>query len=425
MYETKILDQIVPKLGFARSADATVVPNVELPGKSFTKKQIEEQKIYSYNVSPDRKRVAYWRIADDASKSQFRTYPLLVKLTSGGAPVTLTTWPYYPGEYWWSPDSKQIYFTEDNGNNPDDAHTTRIVAAPATGGAPRSVLDSSDALSQYSSDKSRRLLACKRENNTTPPEIALADLFTGEVRTLVNVNPELQDLQISPAKRIDVLDKRGQRFWGHLVLPLGYEPGKRYPLIITTYVDGAAFLRGGVGDEYPIQIFAASGFAVLNFNSIGRDRNTTSGNFDSTLLQWQAPTEALEAAIAKLADEGIIDSSRVGITGLSFGAGMVHYGISHSSLFQAAVASGPAWDPISFYLARDRLRDAWTSELNLGPPLGDSGSNWQKMSAALNADRVNIPLLINAADSEYTYCMQLVVTAPRAEEASRNVHLSR
>ena len=392
------------------SADATLVPNLDLSGQIFTKKEIEEQKIYSYKVSPDRKRVAYWRIADGASKSQFRTYPLLVKPTGGGSPVTLTTWPYYPGEYWWSPDSKQIYFTEDNGNNPDDPLTTRIVAAPATGGAPRLVLDSSDAFSQYSSDKSSRLLACMRENNTTPPEIALADLSSGEVRTLVNVNPELQNLQISPAKRIDVLDKRGQRFWGHLVLPLGYEPGKRYPLIITTYVDGAAFLRGGVGDEYPIQVFAANGFAVLNFHAIGLDRNPTSGNFDSTLLQWQAPTEALEAAIAKLADEGIIDSSKVGITGLSFGAGMVHYGISHSRLFRAAVASGPAWDPILFYLARDSLRDAWTSELNLGSPLGDSGANWQKMSAALNADRVNTPLLINSADSEYTYCMQLVVT---------------
>jgi dipeptidyl aminopeptidase/acylaminoacyl peptidase len=394
----------------AVSSDATMAPNGELSGQIFEKKEIEEQKIYSYNLSPDRKKVAYWRIADDASKSQFRTYPLLVKQTSGGASVTLATWPYYPGEYWWSPDSKQIYFTEDNGNNPDNPHTTRIMAGPATGGAPRLVLDSSDALSQYSTDKSRHLLACMRENNTTPPEIALADLSAGEVRTLVNVNPELQNLQISPAKRIDVLDKRGQRFWGHLVLPLGYEPGKRYPLIVTTYVDGVAFLRGGVGDEYPIQVFAANGFAVLNFNAVGRDRNSTSGNFESTLLQWQAPTEALEAAIAKLADQGIIDSSKVGITGLSFGAGMVHYGISHSNLFRAAVASGPAWDPILFYIARDSLRDAWTSELNLGPPLGDSGTNWQKMSAALNAGLVNTPLLINAADSEYTSCMQLVVT---------------
>jgi len=394
----------------AVSGDATMAPNGELSGQVFTKNEIEEQKIYSYTLSPDRKKVAYWRIEDDASKSQFRTYPLLVKLTSGGAPVTLATWPYYPGEYWWSPDSKQVYFTEGNGNNPDDPHTTRIMAAAATGGEPRPVLDSSDALSDYSTDKSRRLLACMRENNTTPAEIALADLLTGRVRTLVNVNPELQNLQISPARRIDALDKREQRFWGHLVLPLGYEPGKRYPLIITTYVDGAAFLRGGVGDEYPIQIFAANSFAVLNFHAIGLDRNPTSGNFDSTLLQWQAPTEALAAAIAKLADEGIIDRSKVGITGLSFGAAMVHYGISHSNLFRAAVASGPAWDPILYYIARDSLRQAWTSELNLGPPMGDSSTNWQKMSAALNAGRVNTPLLINAADSEYTACMQLVVT---------------
>ena len=392
------------------SADATVVPDLDLSGQIFTKKEIKEQKIYSYRVSPDRKRVAYWRIADDASVSQFRTYPLLVKEMDGGAPVTLTTWPYYPGEYWWSPDSTQIYFTEDNGNNPDNPHTTRIMAAAATGGQTRLVLDSPDVFSHYSSDKSRRLLACIRENSTTPPEVALADLSTGEVRTLVNVNPELRNLQLSQAKRIDVFDKRGQRFWGHLVLPFGYQQGKRYPLIVTTYIDSAGFLRGGVGDEYPIQVFAANGFAVLNFNAIGRDRNPTFTNFDNTLLQWQAPTEALESAIAKLAGEGIIDSSKVGITGLSFGASIVQYGISHSNLFGAAVASGPSWDPILFHLARDSYRAAWTLELNLGSPEADSGANWQRVSAALNVDRIHTPLLINGADAEYIYTMQLVTT---------------
>ena len=100
----------------------------------------------------------------------------------------------------------------------------------------------------------------------------LADLSTGELRTLVDVNPEVQNLQIGPATRIDVADKTGQPFWGHLVLPLGYEPGKRYPLVITTYADWDGFLRGGTGDEYPIYVFAANGFAVLNFNMLVQTR---------------------------------------------------------------------------------------------------------------------------------------------------------
>lgn len=48
--------------------------------------------------------------------------------------------------------------------------------------------------------------------------------------------------------------------------PLDYEPGKRHPLIVTTYRSGG-FLRGAVGDEFPIQLFAARGFAVLDFDA--------------------------------------------------------------------------------------------------------------------------------------------------------------
>jgi dipeptidyl aminopeptidase/acylaminoacyl peptidase len=286
------------------------------------------------------------------------------------------------------------------------------MAVAASGGEPRKILDSSGFLRQYSPDHARRLAACIHEDNTLPDEIALVNVSTGEIRTLVNVNPEFQNLQLSPAQRIDVSDKRGERFWGHVVLPLGYEPGKRYPLIIATYRDYDGFLRGGVGDEYPIQVFAANGFAVLNFDAISRTRNTKPGDFDRTMLLWQAPVEAMEAAVAKLSEMGTIDSSRVGIAGLSFGATLVDYGISHTTLFRAAIDSGGgSWDPIMYYVAGDEFRTGSMSRWqNLESPDGSSLPRWQKLSTALNASRVHAALLINAADAEYIHDMQMVTT---------------
>src|SRR3546814_4567827 len=40
-------------------------------------------------------------------------------------------------------------------------------------------------------------------------------------------------------------------------------PFLSYPLVVVQY-DTRGFLRGGTGDEYPIQALAASGFAVLS-----------------------------------------------------------------------------------------------------------------------------------------------------------------
>lgn len=392
------------------SSNAELTPNGELSSQFFPKKEIQEQKIYSFNMSPDRKKVAYGRTADDPSKSEWMTYPLLVKSTDKSAPITLTEWPSYPGLYWWSPDSKEIYYTEDSDRDPNGLDKTKIMATPANGGKPRLVLESDGFLFHYSADKSRRLLACVHETNASPPEVALADLSTEQLRTLVNVNPELQNLQINPAQRIDVFDKRGEHYWGHLVLPLGYEAGKRYPLIITTYADYGGFLRGGVGDEYPIHVFAANGFAVLNFND-GRVRTIKPGDFDRTMLRWQAPMEAIEAAVTQLSERGIVDSSRVGITGLSHGAELVNYGISQTSLFRVAIASGASWDPILFYLNDDQTRvETLPQFLNLESPGGASAPRWQKISAALNVNHMHAPLLINASDAEYIYAMQLAVS---------------
>ena len=380
-------------------------------GKIFSEKEIEKQHISAAKVSPDRKKVLYQRFVDDFSESPWWPWPLLMTSVKGGAPVILNIWTYFAGQYWWSPDSKEVYYTEDNNVDANDLRPSKLMVIAATGGKPRQVLNFPGFLTSYSADRSGHLLACTREDDVTPPEVALADLSTGEVRTLVDVNPEFQNLQLSPGKRIDASNKYEDRFWGHLVLPLNYQPKKRYPLIITTYRDYDGFLRGGVGDEYPIQVFAANGFAVLNLEAVGRIRNTKPNDFDSTLLIWESPLEAMIATVEKLVESGVIDRSRIGITGLSRGGELVDYGISHSGLFQAAIDSGAGWrDPYEFYIASDEIRASLSHFMDLALPDGDSAARWRRISAALNAHHINTPLLINAADAEYIANMQLLTT---------------
>jgi len=375
--------------------------------KLFSKKEIEELHIVRAKISPDGQSVVYQTSVDDPSASANLVYPLFVKPTVGGKPVALTPNVYYVEQFWWSPDSKQIYYTQYDDTGADDLLPSKLMVVSASGGETRKISDSPGYLHDYSVDRSGRFLACIYDNNNVPPELELLDASTGETRLLVDVNPEVQNLQLSPAKRIDVFDKRGNHYWGHLVFPLNYESGKRYPLIITTYRDGDTFLRGGAGDEYPIQAFAANGFAVLNFD-FGRVRNSKPGDFETKLLFFVSPMEGIDASITRLADQGIVDRSRVAMTGLSHGAEMVDYGISHTSLFRAAIASGSGWDPILYELSSDFLRCNMRQQFGLESPDGDTRGRWQRVSPALNALHVRTPLLINAADSEYANGMQWV-----------------
>lgn len=371
----------------------------------LSKEEVEHQGIYGAKLSPSGRMLAYERQVSDPTASRFLVSRLFLRTAAGSREIALTPSAYYVDDFWWSVDGRKIYYGEYDGTNPHP-YRLRVVAVPR--GTPQTLVDSPGFQHDYSVDRTGRFVACTYEDPTTPPVVRFVDLRTGAARTVVDLNPEFANLRPSPAERFNVSDEQGVPFWGHLVLPLDYIPGRRYPLVITTYRDGGWFLRGGTGDEYPIQVFAANGFAVLNFD-IGPTENANAEDFESKAKFFSRPVHGIELAIASLSSRGLIDPSRVGVTGLSHGAELVSYAISHTRIFHAAVASGPGWDPIGYYLTTDLMRAYILKQFGLDWPDGRSRARWEQLSPALNADHVATPLLINGADDEYTSAMQWLI----------------
>nr|WP_278448238.1 TonB-dependent receptor [Brevundimonas diminuta] len=88
---------------------------------------------------------------------------------------------------------------------------------------------------------------------------------TMKMRTVFDPNPEFQNIALQPAKRLYWRSAQGLDAYGDLILPPGHRLGQKHPLIIVGYNTVRGFHRGGMADEYPIQIFAANGFAVLSY----------------------------------------------------------------------------------------------------------------------------------------------------------------
>ena len=123
--------------------------------------------------------------------------------------------------------------------------------------------DVGEYLSSFSSDNAGKVFACVRENNATPPQIAVIDAVTKPVRPIVDLNPGFSMLQKGSTERLDGKNSYGENWFAYLVKPLDFVPGMKYPLIVTTYRSGDYFLRGASGDENPIQVYPAHGFVVL------------------------------------------------------------------------------------------------------------------------------------------------------------------
>jgi dipeptidyl aminopeptidase/acylaminoacyl peptidase len=251
-------------------------------------------------------------------------------------------------------------------------------------------------------------LVCGRESAVTPTQLVSIDLKNGFIATLYDANQNFQQRKFGRVEELTWTDNAGIEGFGHLVYPIDYVSGRRYPLIIVQY-RSRGFLRGGVGDEYPVHVFSAKGFAVLSFDRPDDLPSLSdSRSFEEAKVKgWvdfsdrRRVLSVLEAGIDLLVRAGIVDPARVGITGLSDGAETLGFALIHSTdRFAAASTSGEFWNPIVYSAGGPRLRARLNSWGFVFPDQGSATRRWAEVSIALNADKGFPPLLIQVSDAE-------------------------
>jgi dipeptidyl aminopeptidase/acylaminoacyl peptidase len=320
---------------------------------------------------------------------------------------------------WWARSGRDLWFLRREGwDNELSAFyrwrvgSTRVVRSYAT----------ADVVQNCVTAVTR--LACTFETSTTPPRIILFDPANGSRRTLFDPNPDFAKLRLGLVQRLRVRNDRGLEAWADLVLPPGYRKPAKLPLIVVQY-HSRGFLRGGTGNEYPIFPLAARGFAILSFErppAVAMDDPTlrTDEELNAALVRnWgerrsllSAINTAVDAAIAT----GMVDSQRIGITGLSDGATSTEFALINSHRFAAAAASSCCLEPktVMTYggIAWARFNRA------VGYPRAREAADdfWRPASIVRNASRIHTPLLLQMADDEYLLSLE-AVTALREHGA--------
>lgn len=252
-------------------------------------------------------------------------------------------------------------------------------------------------------------LICSRESATIPRELVSIALGSGLLTTLYNPNPEFSHFAFGEVSPLSWRDPAtGADGFGHLVKPVGYVAGRQYPLLVVQY-RSRGFLRGGTGDEYPIHIFSGHGFVVLSYHEpdewelMPKVKNEIELNERRRADQYarREVLSVLDAGIDKLQREGIVDSNRIGITGVSEGGETVAYGLIHmQGRFAAASVNATYWNPNMFYLVGPKVLPLLRSFGLDAPESLDALNAWQPISVGMNARTISTPLLIHASDSE-------------------------
>jgi dipeptidyl aminopeptidase/acylaminoacyl peptidase len=293
----------------------------------------------------------------------------------------------------------------------------------------RKVFTTDDWVSDCSVVRDRAI--CFRETPTYPRTIVSIDLKDGTIRELVDPNPEFRSVVLGEVQLLEWQNSEGYETFGYLVKPPDYVPGHRYPLVFVGYRARYA-LRGGVGDEYPVHVFAANGIVVLVYEKPTpyRALEKYSDPVEIGKAMWgpdmfdgRMSLASFRSAIDLLAEQGIIDRSRVAVTGLSAGVGDVSYALIHSNLFSAAIVSSFEMAPSALFLGGSAGKPIREYRKAIGAePYGNrKGLIWEQLSLGWNAERISAPLLVNVSDSEHSWALEGVI---RLVEAGKPVEMA-
>lgn len=255
-------------------------------------------------------------------------------------------------------------------------------------------------------------LVCVTAEADRPPRLESVDLESGKRRVLFDPNAALASdmAKVAPTRLLRWKDKQGRGFTGQLY-SARHRGDKPAPLFVT-YYSCSGFIRGGVGDEWPLASLAQAGISALCINR-------RPGYTMDAVARYGEGMAAVESAVDKLSSAGEIDRARVGMGGLSFGAEVTMWTVAHSDLLAAASVATPVLSPFYYVIGsikgepfRKGLRELW----GLGSP-SETPQRWNELSPAFQLDTIHAPILFQHAEQEYMYALDYEIPLIREQRA--------
>ncbi len=239
-------------------------------------------------------------------------------------------------DFAWMPDSQSLALTA------WDAVDSPILRVPVSGAA-EPMTNGAAQRSSFSVAKDGALAWTQSDGSHA--SAIYERTADGRVEELFDPNPQMRAWALGEQEVIRWKNSRGQELEGVLIKPVGYEPGKRYPII----VDGYNSQPNGFKSFQMMgnQLWAAQGYAV--FWPVARAPHTWMDAYRDDAFDHEAQgPKGIDAllddamsGIDEVIRRGIADPGRLGLHGFSNGGGAVGYLVTHSERFKCAVwASG-------------------------------------------------------------------------------------
>jgi len=339
-------------------------------------------------ISPDGANVAYWYPLDGKpwNNNEIRVLPLAGK--GSGADRSETTGIDRNMErVLWTSDSKALLV------GANDGATVGLWLKPLDGPARRSALGSVTPANAFWVDVNlgpKNQLALTGSTPERAGELYyMATLDSAPVR-LTDFNASLDTLERGKSETV-TWSSDGAELDGVLTYPPGFTATKKYPLVL--FVHGGPQASSKETFNPSVQYMAAQGWVVFEPNYRGSDN--MGNKFVSSIYRdsGEGPGRDVMAGVAMLEKRGFVDSSRMAVSGWSYGGYMTTWLLGHYNVWKAAVAGASVTDWIGMYAISDG-NVTIADQVGGSPYTGDNITSYRNQSPISFAENIHAPTLI-------------------------------
>ena len=244
----------------------------------------------------------------------------------------------------WQPGGKYVYFSA------ADRGASIIYRVSPSDDRVESVIGGSFQARSFSFDAKGTSMAFLRTDDVHPAEVFVSASDGKNERQLTNHNGAfLAGLALQGAEEFWFTSFDGTRVQGWVMKPVGAEPRKRYPTIVTIHGGPHSSAFGFNWIELH-QLLTGAGYGVVFINprgSVGYGQSFS----DGSVLNWGGGDykDLMRGLDAAIEQNAWIDTTRLGVTGGSYGGFMTNWVITQTPRFKAAVATASLSNLISFY----------------------------------------------------------------------------
>jgi dipeptidyl aminopeptidase/acylaminoacyl peptidase len=372
-----------PDLGSSDTSDIYVV---SVSDKSI--KKVVDTKGPDGNPvwSPDGTQIAY-QTANGREFFYYANSYIAVIPAGGGTPRILSeSFDESPGLLDWSPDG--IYFVS---SQKTSSQLFRL--KPATAAIEQVSTSSDFSASQLSFTADFKQTAFIGAGANDYPEVYVSSLASFQPKKLTAMSDQLKDFRLATREVIKWKSTDGTQIEGVLIKPVGFDPSKKYPLLVVIHGGPTGVDSPVVRADryYPIEMFAAKGALILRPNyrgSAGYGEKFRSLNVRNLGVgdYWD-----VISGVDHLIAQGIVDRDRVGAMGWSQGGYISAFITCSSDRFKAVSVGAGISDWMTYYVNTDI--HPFTRQYLKATPWDDAGI-YQKTSPIFYVKNAKTPTLI-------------------------------